>query len=73
MNKEIRAIYIGDIGFDTCPVFRLNTKTNKFEMLIDIDFQYDAVLVYEDKDFLIFELEEESLVNDEEGRKVKRI
>lgn len=73
MDKEIRAIYIGDIAFDTCPVFKLNTETDRFEMLIDCDFQYEAVFVYEDKDFLIFELEEEAFFGDEEARKVRMV
>ncbi|TKI47878.1 hypothetical protein [Lysinibacillus tabacifolii] len=55
--KKIRAIYIGDVRFDQCPVFELNVETNYFEMLIDKEFRYEKEVVEEDHDFLVFEIE----------------
>ena len=55
--KKIRAIYIGDIRFDQCPVFELNTETNHFEMIIDKEISYEKECVEEDDDFLIFKVE----------------
>ncbi|MEK4387169.1 hypothetical protein MKZ25_15495 [Solibacillus sp. FSL W7-1464] len=55
--KKIRAIYIGDVRFDQCPVFELNTKTNYFEMLIDKEFRYEKEVVEEDDEFLVFVVE----------------
>ena len=57
--KRIRAIYVGDVRFDQCPVFELNVETNYFEMLIDKEFRYEKECVEEDSDFLIFEIENE--------------
>lgn len=58
--KKIRAIFIGDIRFDQCPVFELNNETNYFEMLIDKEMRYEKEIVEEDDDFLIFEIEKDS-------------
>ena len=55
--KKIRAIFIGDVRFDQCPVFELNPDTNYFEMLIDKEFRYAKELVEEDDDFLVFVVE----------------
>ena len=55
--KKIRAIFIGDVRFDQCPVFELNVETNYFEMLIDKEFRYEKEVVEEDNDFLVFEIE----------------
>ena len=55
--KKIRAIYIGDVRFDQCPVFELNMKTNYFEMLIDKEMRYEKECVEEDDDFLVFIVE----------------
>lgn len=55
--KKIRAIYIGDVRFDQCPVFELNMEMNYFEMLIDKEFRYEKECVEEDDDFLIFTVE----------------
>lgn len=55
--KKIRAIYIGDIRFDTCSVFELNKETNYFVMIVDEEFKYKKEDVEEDKDFLIFEVD----------------
>ena len=52
--KKIRAIYIGDIRFDQCPVFELNLDTNYFEMLTDKEFRYEKEVVEEDDHFHIF-------------------
>lgn len=62
-DLKIRAIYIGDVRFNSCPVFELNTETNQFVMLSDNDFRYDDLAVYDDKDFLIFEVYKEGQVN----------
>ena len=55
--KKIRAIYIGDVRFDVCPVFELNFETNYFKMIKDNEIKYEKECVYEDSDFLIFEVE----------------
>ncbi|PID16709.1 hypothetical protein CSV63_02140 [Sporosarcina sp. P34] len=54
---RIRAIFIGDVRFDQCPVFELNNETNYFEMIIDKEIRYEKVVVEEDEEFLIFEIE----------------
>lgn len=50
----MRAIYIGDVRFDQCPVFELNTETNYFEMLLDKEFRYEKEVVEQDEEFLVF-------------------
>ena len=55
----MRAIYIGDVRFDQCPVFELNTDTNYFEMIIDKEIRYEKEVVEEDEDFLIFLVEDD--------------
>lgn len=55
--KKIRAIFIGDVRFDECPVFELNEETGYFEMLKDKEFRYPKGSVEEYSDFLIFEVE----------------
>ena len=57
--KKIRAIFIGDVRFDQCPVFELNNETNYFEMLIDKEMRYEKEVVEEDDNFLIFEIEKD--------------
>lgn len=57
--KKVRAIFIGDVRFDQCPVFELNNETNYFEMLVDKEMRYEKDVVEEDDDFLIFEIENE--------------
>lgn len=57
--KKIRAIFIGDVRYDQCPVFELNNETNYFEMLIDKEMKYEIEVVEEDDDFLIFEIEKD--------------
>ena len=39
--KKIRAIYIGDVRFDECPIFELNEENNYFEMIIDKEFRHE--------------------------------
>ncbi len=53
---KVRAIYIGDIRFDECPVFQLDESTNMFVMLRDSEFKYDKEVVLEDPDFLVFKV-----------------
>lgn len=62
-DLKIRAIYIGDVRFDSCPVFELNTETHQFVMISDNEFTYDDLTVYDDKDFLVFEVYKESSDN----------
>lgn len=50
------AIYSGDVRFDFCPVFELDEDTEEFIMLSDKEFRYDKDVVYEDEDFLLFEV-----------------
>ncbi|GEN84515.1 hypothetical protein SLU01_28270 [Sporosarcina luteola] len=57
--KKRRAIFIGDVRFDQCPVFELNSETNYFEMIIDKEFRYLKEVVEEDDDFLVFEIEKD--------------
>lgn len=58
MNK-IRAIYVGDVRFNNCPVFELNVDSNQFVMLSDDMFRYDKELVMEDEDFYVFNITED--------------
>lgn len=53
----MRAIYIGDVRFNQCPVFELNMETNYFEMLIDKEIKYEKECVEEDDEFLVFVVE----------------
>lgn len=57
--KKIRAIYIGDVRFDRCPVFELNMDTNYFEMLTDKEYRYEKEVVEEDDEFLVFIVEDD--------------
>lgn len=59
--KKIRAIYTGDVRFDLCPVFELDFETNYFVMIKDNEFKYGNECVYEDRDFLIFEVENDEV------------
>lgn len=64
--EKIRAIYIGDVRFDECPVFQLNELTNEFIMLRDNEFRYDKEVVFEDPDFLVFKVKNDraTMMND---------
>lgn len=55
--KKIRAIYIGDVRFNECPVFELNDETGWFIMLKDNEIRYEKDCVYEDDDFLVFSVD----------------
>lgn len=70
MKKEkIRAIYIGDVQFDTCVVFELNEENDYFEMVGDTEFRYPREGVIQDEDFILFKItknEDES----EDGERV---
>ncbi|ARF15527.1 hypothetical protein [Sporosarcina ureae] len=57
---KVRAIFIGDVRFDQCPVFELNNETNYFEMIMDKETRYEKAVVEEDEEFLIFEIENDS-------------
>lgn len=59
---KIRAIYIGDIEYDNCPVFELK-ENGWFEMLEDNEFRYKKSVVESDEDWLIFtvDIEEEKV------------
>lgn len=57
--KKRRAIYIGDVRFDNCPVFELNEENNDYEMLIDKEIRYSKEAVEElESQFIIFEVED---------------
>ncbi|WP_443662422.1 hypothetical protein [Clostridium sp.] len=59
--KKIRAIYIGDVKHNQCPVFELNIETGWFEVLEDNSFSYEKECVYDDKSFLVFDVENEDV------------
>lgn len=56
--KKVRAIYIGDVRYNNCPVFELK-KNGWFEMLEDNEYRYEKEAVEEDEDWLIFEVDTE--------------
>ncbi|MBU3114542.1 hypothetical protein [Clostridium lacusfryxellense] len=63
--KKIRAIYIGDVKYNQCPVFELK-ENGWFEMLGDNELRYEKEECFdEDSDFIIFEVENDdvNLVN----------
>ena len=62
MKPVIRAIYIGDIRFDDCPVFERDEEDGYFKILGDPDFRYTKEEVESDKSFIRF------LVNEDEIR-----
>lgn len=49
-----RAIYIGDLRFNECPVFELNQEGTDFVMKEDASFKYPKEIVYGDDDFFVF-------------------
>lgn len=55
--KKVRAIFVGDVKFEECPVFELNKETDYFEMMADREISYSGEVVEGDGDFLIFEVE----------------
>lgn len=56
MKKDttIRALFIGDVRFDSCPMFELNTKTMYFEMISDPECAYSTDIILDDPDFILF-------------------
>jgi len=61
--KKIRAIYIGDVKHNQCPVFELK-ENGWFEMLGDNELRYEKEVCFdEDSDFLIFEVEKDNVNN----------
>lgn len=70
--KKYRAIYTGDVRFDECPVFELNTGSGFYEMLKDKEFCYPKECVEEDQDFILFEVEndEARLINLDNKRRL---
>lgn len=54
--KKVRAIYIGDVRFNNCPVFELK-ENGWFEMLENTEFRYEKEVVETDDSWLIFEFD----------------
>lgn len=54
-----RAIYIGDVRFNECPVFELNQEGTDFVMLKDTIFKYPKEAVYGDDDFIVFTVKDD--------------
>ncbi len=60
--KKIRAIYIGDVKHNQCPVFELK-ENGWFEMLEDNELRYRKEECFdEDSNFLIFEVENNEVI-----------
>ncbi|HEY5588539.1 MAG TPA: hypothetical protein VIK86_06240 [Candidatus Paceibacterota bacterium] len=59
--KKTRAIYIGDVKHNQCPVFELK-ENGWFEMLEKNGFCYEKEVVESDSDFLIFEVENDEVI-----------
>ena len=57
--KKISAVYLGESKCDECRVFELNEQTNNFEMLKDKEVKYKKERVEEDKDFLVFKIDDD--------------
>lgn len=59
--KKIRAIYIGDVKHNQCPVFELK-ENGWFEMLGDNELRYEKEECFDkDSNFLIFEVENDDV------------
>lgn len=54
---EIRALYIGDVRFSGCNVFKLNEENKKFEMIVDNEYAYPVNDIMLDDDWRIFKVE----------------
>lgn len=61
MKTVTRAIYIGDIRFDDCPVFELDEEDGYFKILGDPEFRYPKETVEADKNFIRFSLNENEI------------
>lgn len=59
--KKLRAMYTGDVRFNECPVFELNEDNGYFEMISDHEFRYEKSTVFEDNDFIIFSIEDDTV------------
>lgn len=59
--KKIRAIYIGDLRYNECQIFELNQEDKHFEMINDKSYKYHESCVFEDSNFLIFEVENDEV------------
>lgn len=55
--KKTRAIYIGDVKHNQCPIFELNVETGWYEMVNDTSFRYEKECVNENEGFLLFEVD----------------
>lgn len=53
---KTRAIYIGDVRFNNCPVFELK-ENGYFEMIEDVMFKYEKEIVEKDDDWILFEVD----------------
>jgi hypothetical protein len=58
---KIRAIYKGDILYNSADIFELNKETGYFHMLNDFNFRYEKNIVLNDDDWVIFEIENEKV------------
>lgn len=56
-----RAIYVGDVRYDECPVFELDNDTNQFIMIGDSEMRYDSEVVYSDDDFQVFSVKDDTV------------
>lgn len=69
---ELKALYLLDLQ---CPakdgnfIFKYNPKTKLFEMEIDKDYSYSPEYIFEDENWLLFEINKE----DDKNATVKRI
>ena len=60
--KKIRAIYIGDVKHNQCPVFELK-ENSWFEMLEDNELRYSKEECFDEgSNFLIFEVENDEVI-----------
>jgi hypothetical protein len=64
-----RAIYIGDVRYNECHVFELNTDNNFYEMIDDTEIRYSREIVEDvDEGFIVFDVDlikEEIKISDE--------
>lgn len=69
---ELKAIYLLDLQYpaqDGNFIFKYNPQNGLFEMEIDKNYSYSPEAIFEDKDWVLFEI----LKEDEENVMVKRI
>lgn len=78
---KIRAIYINDIKFNSCPIFELNQVDCdfKFVMLENEEYTYDIECVIEDDNWVVFEvvmnseIEENNIAKKYSKKKLKKL